>query len=189
MILPPPPGPLEPALVRWFQNRDATLAGADIFRMLQTRFGHPAEEIQLTLERVFSHRRFDIIRWSDEPVNSIFDLRSPAFYGFYLSHLAADELDFVYACNGVHLEFGTRRCTVQTALNGDLQEFAGAALLGLARDPAGEFVFVVTRPYQEWVRPNLRPCATAYAHFATPAELANAPAPIQWIWPEPPAFD
>lgn len=192
--LPPagPPSPGEenppdregPPRMDPFTETDPGVVNAGVFRGVQARFGLALQDLHLSLPRVFTDRRFEILSLDGGAVDDLFALRSDDFYGFYLTHVG-DDLDLVYACGGVHLEFGTQRCVVQTSLASEPHDFAGPALLGLARDGAGEFVFIVSPAYRTWVAPHERPCAAVYAHFATAREY-DAAGSGELLWPGPP---
>lgn len=155
------------------------------FRQVAARFGLAIQEVRLSLTHVFAQRRFEIIALDGQPVMDLFELRSDAFYGFYLSHVHEDAPDLVYACGGTHIEFGATRCLIQTSLATEPQEFRGDGLRGLAQNHAGHFVFIVTPGYRAWAKPVERACAEAYAHFVTVAERAPTPQEYPLLWPPP----
>jgi hypothetical protein len=184
--LPPPPSP-EQAVAALFGESDAVRVNTAVFQRLGARFGVPVQDVLLSLPRVFTDRRFEIISFSHPNVESILELRSEAFYGFYLSHNDAQNVLLVYACKGRHLEWGPKRCLLQAALGGETDEFKGSALLGLAQDRNDHFVFVVRPEYKAWARGREKAVEEAYAHFITAGELAANRDNYTLVWPEPPA--
>ena len=158
----------------------------EIFRRLTTRCGVGIQDVRLSLPRIFTDRRFEIINFNEQEVESVLELRGEEYYGFYVSHISERRIDFVYACRGTHLEWGTDKCLVQPAATAEPVEFKGCALLGLAQTQDNQFVFVVTPEYHRWVRPHESACREVFAHFRTVEHLAAAPEEYIFIWPERP---
>jgi hypothetical protein len=159
----------------------------DILRHLADRFGVGIQDIRLSLPRVFADRRFQIIRFSDQEIESVLELRSEGFFGFYLSHISKERIDLVYACRGTHIEWGADKCVLQPSPSAEPVEFKGGALLGLAQTGDKQFVFLVTPAYREWVRPYESRCREAFAHFLSVDQIATTPEPLSFLWPAPPA--
>ena len=157
----------------------------EIFARLAESLDLPVQSLRLSLARVFEDREFEVLSFEGVPVASLGDLRSPDFYGFYLSHVDAENLDLVYACDGHHVEFGPRKCVLQSALESEPTEFPEPGLLGLAQDAEDNFVFVVTPRYRQWLGLQARSFTGVHARFLTAADLDARPA-LRWIWPEPP---
>ncbi len=174
--IPPPP----------FDAHDPHQTHEFAFRELANRLHVPVQDILLSLPRVFTDRRFEILDFNGEEIESVLQLRTNHFYGFYLTHLAPDVVDLVYACHGTHLEWGARRCSLQPSAHAETFEHKGAALLGLGQNAANHFVFIVTPAYREWARHHERVCAEAYAHFLTAEEWLADPAAHPLIWPRNP---
>lgn len=168
-----------------FAQVDPIRANAEIFGRLVARFGIEVQDLLLSLPRVFSGRRFEIIRFSETEIDSVLDLRSEEFYGFYLSHISERRIDFVYACRGTHIEWGADKCVLQASAAAEAIEFPGAALLGMAQTRESQFVFIVTPAYRLWVRPQEPRCREAFAHFLTVDQFAADPDAYSLIWPEP----
>jgi hypothetical protein len=144
----------------------------------------PIQEVHLSLPRVFHDRRFVVINFGGFEVSNLAELRSEAFYGFYLSYLEAQHPILVYACQGRHLEWGHRKCVVQPSITGEPEEFPGSALLGMAQDAEGHFIFVVTAEYRKWVRGKERDYRPVCVRFMTPGEFRDRAAGCTLIWPE-----
>jgi hypothetical protein len=185
-VAPPAPAP-EQALAALFRETDAVRVNTQVLRRLGARLGVRVQDVVLSLPRVFTDRRFQIVSFSHPEVNSILELRSEAFYGFYLSHNDEQNVLLVYACKGRHLEWGPKRCLLQAALTSEPDEFKGTGLLGLAQSRSDHFVFVVRPEYNEWARGREKAYEEVYAHFITVKELAANRDNYTLIWPEPPA--
>jgi hypothetical protein len=155
-----------------------------VFARLAQSTGIAIQETLLSLPPVFEDRRFEILPFEDHAVESVLELRSDVFSGFYLAHLHPDEVLLVYASRGRHIEFGPRRCELQPASSAETDEFHGAGLLGLAQDGEGNFVFIVTPDYQAWAQARARVYLEASARFLTPAELLAAEGELVPIWPD-----
>ena len=186
----PSPAPVEPvpsenAASGLFPQADPVHIIGGVFSELARHVDLPIQEVYLSLPRVFHDRRFVVINFGGFEVRDLSELRSDLFYGFYLSFLDAQNPILVYACQGRHLEYGPRKCVVQVSLAGDPEEFKGNALLGLAQDADGNFVFVVTPAYREWIRPKERDYRPVCARFLTPEEYLDHADGCTLIWPEP----
>ena len=151
---------------------------------MEPHFGAPVQEVRLSLPRVFENRRFEVISFDEQQIDSVLELRSEDFYGFYLSHISEQRIDFVYACRGTHIEWGTDKCVLQPSVTSDAIEFQGSALLGLAQTRDHQFVFVVTPAYKQWVSSREQQYRDAFAHFLTANELAAEADQYTFIWPE-----
>jgi hypothetical protein len=158
-----------------------------VFSELARHVDLPIQEVYLSLPRVFHDRRFVVINFGGFEVSDLGELRSDRFYGFYLSYLDAQNPILVYACQGRHLEFGPRKCVVQVSLAVEPEEFKGNGLMGLAQDADGNFVFVVTPGYRQWIRPKERDYRPICARFLTPEEYLDHAESCTLIWPEPAA--
>jgi len=144
----------------------------------------PVQEVHLSLPRVFEDRRFDIMSFASQEIENLADLRSPEFYGFYLSHVDDRRVILVYACQGRHIEWGARKCVVQPSVTAEAEEHEGGALRGLAQDANGNFVFVVTPEYRSWIQPREREYQAACARFLSTAEFLASGSEISPIWPD-----
>jgi hypothetical protein len=188
----PGPGPSaggDRAILALFRASDPVRINTEIFRRLEARFGIAVQDVRFSLPRIFTDRRFEIVNFDEGEVDSVLELRSEQFYGFYLSHIGEQRIDFVYACRGTHIEWGTDKCVLQTSATAESVEFTGSALLGLAQTRDNQFVFVVGPTYQNWVRPYESPCREAFAHFRTVEQMAAEPNAFTFIWPEGPTPD
>ena len=180
-----PVGPrIDATILGLFAETDPLRTNLEIFRRLGPRFGVPTQDVLLSLPRVFHERRFEIISLRDQQIESVLELRSGEFYGFYLSHISEHKTDFVYACGGVHIEWSGEKCILQPSAAAESLEFPGSALRGMAQTRDNQFVFVVTPSYKQWVRPCEKACREAFAHFVTAEEIAGDPEKYTWIWPE-----
>ncbi|MBL9137288.1 MAG: hypothetical protein JNK85_15555 [Verrucomicrobiales bacterium] len=166
-----------------FANRNPREINEGIFRQLAIRLPIPVQDVLLTLPRVFEDRRFEVLDFNGTEIASVLQLRSEAFYGFYLTHLGPDRVDLVYACHGTHIEWGTDKCAVQPTTGAETVEFRSAALLGLAQDASHHFVFVVESAYRAWIKPREADCAHAYAHFIDVTDWARQRETLPLIWP------
>lgn len=154
-----------------------------VFRALAARSGLPVQDVLLSLPPAFTDRRFEVLAFDSQPVESVLGLRSEAFAGFYLTHLRADNVLLVYANGGRHIEFGPARCELQATVASEPDEFRDAGLLGLAQDGEGNFVFLVTSEYRAWAATREKAYLEASARFLTPADATNAKADLTPIWP------
>jgi hypothetical protein len=168
-----------------FNTTDPGSVHECVFRELAHRLHFPIQDLLLSLPRVFKDRRFEILDFNGEEISSVLQLRTDHFYGFYLTHLAPNTIDLVYACHGTHLEWGTHKCTVQPTARAETAEFRGSALLGLAQNRDQHFVFIVDPRYRDWMKVHEKACLDAYAHFLTPTEWAADPDSFPLIWPIP----
>ncbi|MBI2948117.1 MAG: hypothetical protein HYY23_10740 [Verrucomicrobia bacterium] len=177
--------PLDAAVLTLFQETDPLLINVAVFRCLTQRLGVPAQDVALSLERVFENRRFQVISFTHPEVTNVLELRSDEFTGFYLSHVSERKILLVYARDGKHIEWGTIKCALQASVASEPDEFRGSALLGLAQNRAGHFVFVVTPEYKNWTKSRAKTYEEAGVNFATVKEIAAAPGEYLLIWPEP----
>ncbi len=180
------PDPL-PALL--FRETDGLRVNDEIFRRLGPFFCLPVQTVRLSLPHVFTDRLFEIISFEDQEIVTLFDLRSEGFYGFYRAHINPRNVVLVYACKGLHVEFGPERCMIELSLGAEPHEFRGSGLLGFAQDRDRHEVFVVTPAFKTWVKPHERACEAAFAHFITPREYAASAERYHLVWPEPPPTD
>jgi len=154
-----------------------------VFERLVLCLGLPVQDLLLTLPRAFQDRRFQVLSFSHPEIETILDLRSESFYGFYLSHVSEQRVLLVYACKGRHLEWGPDRCLLQSSVSAEPSEFKHPALLGLAQDGESNFVFIVTPAYLEWAKGFEKTYLEICARFVTPREVALAPDQFTLIWP------
>lgn len=170
-----------------FTEADAARVNVETFRRLGVWLGIPVQEVSLSLPRVFENRRFEVLSFEPMEIQSLMDLRGEDFYGFYLSHVSERKIVLVYACNGMHLEWGPDKCVVQPTARSEAEEFVGDALLGLAQNRSDEFVFVVKPAFKEWIVPREQTYTVENLRFLTVADVAAAPADYRLIWPLSPA--
>lgn len=181
---PPPPAPTSPPPIPTpFRAGDTPKIHESIFHELTHRLHIPVQDLLLSLPRVFTDRRFEVLDFNGEEIVSVLQLRTSHFYGFYLTHLGADAVELVYACHGTHLEWGQHKCTVQPQAGAETAEFRGPALLGLAQNADHHFVFVVDPRFRNWIQPHEKTCNEAYAHFITPDVWARQRGDFPLIWP------
>ncbi|HKS38463.1 MAG TPA: hypothetical protein VJW76_14815 [Verrucomicrobiae bacterium] len=180
---PAGPGP-DAAILALFNETDPLRINTESFQRLTARFGVPAQDIRLSLPRVFENRRFEIISLNEQEIGSVLELRGEGFFGFYLSHISERRIDFVYARGGTHIEWGADKCVLQPSVTAEAIEFKGSALLGLAQNRDNQFIFVVTPGYKQWVKPHEPQCREAFAHFLTVNDLALKPDSYTFLWPE-----
>lgn len=169
--------------LRRFAALDPYRVHEAIFQRVVEVMGLSVQHLLLSLPHVFADRRFAVASLDGAEVTSVLQLRGGAFHGLYLTHLARERIDLVYACRGLHLEWGTRTCAIQTAVGAESREFHGPALRGLGRNAAQEFVFVVDPAYRTWVEPQTAACAAAQARFLTPEEWARHAEDFPLLWP------
>jgi hypothetical protein len=182
---PVPGGPAtDPAIVTLFSQTDPLRVNVGIFRRLTDRFDVAVQDLRLSLPWVFTDRRFEILSFGGQEIGSVLELRSEEFYGFYLSHISEQRIDFVYACRGTHIEWGPDKCVLQPSAQADAMEFPGSALLAMAQTRDDQFVFVVTRPYRQWVKRYESRCREAFAQFLAVDDLAADPDAYarDWVW-------
>jgi len=155
-----------------------------VFRTLAGHAGLPVQDVLLSLPMAFTDRRFEILSFAAQPIESVLELRAEEFAGFYLTHLHADNALLVYANQGRHIEFGPRRCELQAGVAAEPDEFRGTGLLGLAQDAEGNFVFIVTPEFRTWAGAREKAYLEAAARFLTPHELVSSAEQLTMIWPE-----
>jgi hypothetical protein len=174
----------EPTDENLFPDQEARHVIEGTFSALTRHVDAPVQEAYLSLPRVFSGRRFVVLSFNGQRIGDLGELRSEAFYGFYLSFVDADTVILVFACEGRHVEWGTEKCVVQPSLSAEAEEFTGAGLLGLAQDEEGNFLFVVTPAYRQWIQTREQDYRPVFARFLTAGEFAaRTPRPTV-IWPE-----
>jgi hypothetical protein len=176
--------PLDAAVLALFKETDPLRINLEVFQRLTQRLELPVQDLALSLERVFENRRFQVVSSTHPEVTSILELRSSEFTGFYLSHVSERKVLLVYARDGKHIQWGTIKCELQASVASEPDEFRGSALLGLAINRAGHFVFVVTPEYNNWSKSRAKTYEEAEVHFATVKEIAAAPGDYSLIWPE-----
>ncbi len=167
-----------------FRETDAVRINVEIFRHLGVWLGIAAQDLRLSLPRVFENRRFEVLSFEPQEIRSLMDLCGEDFYGFYLSHISAQKIVLVYACNGTHIEWGPDKCVLQLTARSEAEEYKGSSLLGLAQDRKDEFVFVVQPAFKEWIMPREQPYTMENLRFLTVADIAAAPGDYRLIWPE-----
>jgi len=186
--IPAPPvsgGPVsDPAVLALFSETDPLRVNAGIFRRLADRFDRAVQDVRLSLPWVFADRRFEILSFGGQEIGSVLELRCEDFYGFYLSHISEQRIDFVYACGGTHIEWGPDKCVLQPSAQAEAVEFAGSALLAMGQTHDNQFVFVVTPAYKHWVKPYESRCRGAFAQFLAANDLAADPDSYthDWVW-------
>jgi hypothetical protein len=178
---------LDRAIVELFGETDAVRINREIFRRLVEWLGIAPQEVHLSLPFVFENRRFEILSFEQQEVTDLSQLRGVEFYGFYLSHVSEKKIMLVYACNGMHLEWGPDKCVLQPTVKSEAEEYKGAVLLGMAQDQKDEFVFVVKPEFKKWIAPREMPFTEENLQFLTVADIAAAPEDYKLIWPERPA--
>ena len=177
----------DPAIVALFRETDAVRINQEIFRRLGVHLGLAPQEAQFSLPMVFENRRFEILNFERQEVASIMELRGTDFYGFYLSHVSEKKVLLVYACNGMHIEWGPDRCVLQPTIKSEAVDYPGSVLLGMAQDKKNEFVFVVQPDFKKWIAPREMPFTEENLQFLVVADIAAAPENYKLIWPERPA--
>jgi hypothetical protein len=175
---------LDRAIVELFGETDAVRINREIFRRLVEWLGIAPEEVHLSLPFVFENRRFEILSFEQQEITDLSQLRGVEFYGFYLSHVSEKKIMLVYACNGMHLEWGPDKCVLQPTVKSEAEEYKGGVLLGLAQDQKDEFVFVVKPEFKKWIMPREMPFTEENLQFLTVADIAAAPDEFKLIWPE-----
>jgi hypothetical protein len=178
---------VDSALAALFQETDAVRINCEIFRRLGEWLGIPPQDVRLTLPLVFENRRFEILGFEQQEITSIAQLRGVEFYGFYLSHINDKKVLLVYACNGMHIEWGPGKCVLQPSIKSEVEEYKGSVLLGMAQDSKNEFVFVVQPDFKKWIMPREMPYTDENLQFLTVADLAAAPDDYKLIWPQRPS--
>jgi hypothetical protein len=167
-----------------FRETDAVRINLEVFRRLGVWLGIATQDVRLSLPRVFENRRFEVLSFQPQEIHSLLDLRGEDFYGFYLNHVSEKKIVLVYACNGMHLEWGPDKCVLQPTVRSESEEYIGSALLGMAQDRKDEFVFVVQPAFKEWIVPREQPYTVENLRFLTAADIAAAPENYRLIWPE-----
>lgn len=188
--LPSPPIPvlpLDPDIVELFRPTDALHINQEVFRRLSIHLGIAPQDIRLSLPLIFDNRRFEILNFDRQEITSVMELRGTDFYGFYLSHVNEKKIMLVYACNGMHLEWGPDKCLLQATIKSEAEEYRGRVLLGMAQDRNNEFVFVVDPEFKKWIAPREMPYTDENLQFLTVADIAAAPDNYTLIWPQRPA--
>lgn len=185
--LPYSPPPPDPAIVALFCETDALRINQEVFRRLSEHLGIAPQDICLSLPFVFENRRFEILNFERQEITSVMELRGTDFYGFYLSHVSEKKLLLVYACNGMHIEWGPDKCVLQPTIKTEAEAYPGSVLLGLAQDRKNEFVFVVQPEFRKWIAPREMPYTDENLQFLTIADIAAAPDNYTLIWPQRPA--
>lgn len=180
---PPEPGPAEPAGHLRFPAADPLETIRQVFAAVAEASALPVQDAHLSLPPAFTDRPFEILAFDGRAIESVLDLRSGEFMGFYLAHVSEQNVLLVYANRGRHLEFGPQRCELQSAASAEPDEFVGHGLLGLAQDRAGDFIFVVAPGFREWARPREKPYVEVGVRFRTPAEVAAGWKDLVLIWP------
>ena len=166
-----------------FDRIDNEKAHLEIFARLVDLHGSGLQDAELSLDRVFSKRRFQILSFSHVAVTNALELRSAQFHGFYLSHINEHKTMLVYANAGRHVEWAPDKCLLQPAVSEDPRSFEGKALLGLAIHADGTFGFVVSPECKRWATPNESHYREARAAFLTPPELAAEAEAYSIVWP------
>ncbi len=169
-----------------FSETDPVRINREIFRRLVEWLGLTPQEVHLSLEFVFENRRFEILSFEQQEITDLAQLRGVEFYGFYLSHVSEKKVMLVYACNGMHLEWGPDKCVLQPTVKSEAAEYKGSVLLGLAQNRLDEFVFVVKPEFKKWIAPREMPFTEENLQFLTVADIAAAPDEFKLIWPERP---
>jgi len=173
----------EPLAERAFPEADPARVNTAVFWSLVQPLDLSVQEVWLDLPHVFENRRFEVLSFNRAAIADITELRSEAFYGFYLTHVDDQNVILVYACRGRHLEWGTRKCVLQASPTAEAEEFLESALRGLAQDREGNFVFVVSPRYQAWVGIRAREYLPVCARFLTVEEVLEHRSDYSFIWP------
>jgi len=177
---------LDPTIIALFNETDAVRINREIFRRLVEWLGITPQEVHLSLPFVFENRRFEVLGFEQQEITDLAQLRGVEFYGFYLSHVSEKKIMLVYACNGMHLEWGPDKCVLQPTVKSEAEEYKGSVLLGLVQDQKDEFVFVVKPEFKKWIAPREMPFTEENLQFLTVADIAVAPGEYKLIWPERP---
>ena len=175
---------LDPAIIELFRETDGVRINLEIFRRLGAWLGIAPQDVRLSLPFVFENRRFEVLSFEHQEITSVSQLRGVEFYGFYLSHLSEKKALLVYACNGMHIEWGPDKCVLQPTIKSEAEEYKGSVLLGMAQDKKHEFVFVVQPDFKKWIAPREMPYTEENLQFLPVADLAAAPDDYKFIWPE-----
>jgi hypothetical protein len=175
---------LDPAITALFHEADAVRINMEVFRRLREWLGIAPQEIRLSRPFVFENRRFEVLSFERQEITGLSQLRGVEFYGFYLSHINEKKVVLVYACNGMHLEWGPDKCVLQPTAASEATEYKGSVLLGLAQDRKDQFVFVVKPEFKQWIAPRETPFTEENLQFLTVADIAAAADDYKLIWPE-----
>ena len=178
---------LDPAITELFRETDAVRINLGVFRRLGPWLGITPQDVRLSLPFVFENRRFEVLSFEHQEIADLSQLRSVEFYGFYLSHVSEKRILLIYACNGMHIEWGPEKCVLQATAQSEPKEYRGSVLLGLAQNNQNEFVFVVPPEFKQWIAPRETPFTEENLQFLTVADMAAAPGDFKFIWPERPA--
>lgn len=154
-----------------------------VFQAVAEASGLRVQDAYLSLPFAFTDRRFEILSFDDRAIESVLDLRSEDFAGFYLTHLSEQNVLLVYANRGRHIEFGPQRCELQASVSSEPDEFKEHGLLGLVQDRAGNFIFVVTPEFRAWAKLREKPYQEVGARFLASSEITTSPKDLVWIWP------
>jgi hypothetical protein len=179
---------LDPAVTALFSETDAVRINVESFQRLVEWLELTPQEIRLSLPFVFENRQFEILSFENQEITDLAQLRGIEFYGFYLSHISEKKIVLVYACNGMHLEWGPDKCVMQPTATAEATEYKGGALLGLLQDQQDGFVFVVQPTFKQWIEPRERPYIEENVQFLTVADIAKSPGEYKFIWPERPVL-
>lgn len=182
----PPPPPPDPAIVALFRETDSLRIHQEIFRRLCVHLGITPQEVFLSLPFVFDNRRFEILNFERQEIVNVMELHGTDFYGFYLSHVSEKRLLLVYACNGMHIEWGPDKCVLRPTVQSKSESYPGGVLLGLAQNRSNEFVFIVRPEFKTWIAPRETPYTEENLQLLTVADIAVAPENFTLIWPPRP---
>lgn len=174
----------EHPMAKLFRGVNPVEVNVRVFERLAAWFGVTVEEKYLSLPLVFENRRFQVINFAGILLETVLDLRSQDFYGFYLTYIHSDKIELVYSCRGRRLEWGPDKCLALPALGSEPLEFKGNALLGMAQNKDRQFAFVVTPEYKNWIAPHTRAFEEVCAQFVTVPELLASLDKYDLIWPE-----
>jgi hypothetical protein len=177
-------GPQLDLITSLFREKDALRINVEVFRRLSVWLGITPQEYRLSLPRVFEDRHFEVLNFEQLEIQSLMDLRGEDFYGFYLSHISAQKIVLVYACNGTHIEWGPDKCVLQPTARSEVEEYRDSALLGMAQDHKDQFVFIVQPLFKKWIVPREQPYTVENLRFSTVGDIAAAPGDFRLIWPE-----
>jgi hypothetical protein len=142
----PPPRVLAAELNRLFTARNPREINEAVFRQLSGRLPIPIQHVLFSLPHVFEDRHFEILDFNGSEIGSVLELRGESFYGFYLTHLGSDRVDLVYACHGTHIEWGSDKCAVQSAVGARPRSFPPPRSLGSPKMPTTTSCSWSTRP-------------------------------------------
>ena len=180
MPIHPAPNPIILDAFKNLNSRDVILG---VFGQLQDHMDLTPQTFYLSMPRIFENRQFDVLNMYQTEIESVMDLRNESFCGFYLSHINEEKIILVYACQGIHIEWGQTRCLVETSITAEPEEFSGAGLLGLAVNKEGHCVFIVQSAYRQWIKHVEKHFHAINIHFMTVDELAIKCAELDLLWP------